>query len=578
MRIGLMGYPDPDGDSENLGLIENRFVNGINKLETICTAGSLQTLGNRDATGDAITALGDSAMMIKRGGMYSLDDRNIKNAYGINGEYGFEKALLNFRLGYRGTRNNNYLSADSSKDITVGANGRYILRVGGVFSGSTVNEKKYFDSAENLDHDKGIIGQDSTTFVVNGKESGTSVDDHLYWYDTSSVKYYPQFSSAAYSPDGTRLLLMGTIHEMSGSTSYWHDTTAFTYDLSPAYSISSLGGQSAGSGSPVKPYFSKWSSTRTQGSSGPHGSSQAGHCCWGSNGNKFYFTRFRSSISTGSLASPCNTNRPSGSTYSLDWHYWRDIHPTWSNNYSQDERDYFFTNNDDIEYATSMTFYPRNNGWDNVEVGDTILVERKHFYANSNTQTTATWQYMITSAATHAGTNCYMTRSNSPTSYTTIGVSYVSGSKTSSQSNIPIPDYDISYRGTFVPVGGNTVNRSSSYRFGRVSAERIVENNCSNYRTNSVTWNVNSFTNSYGGIRTYSWSDDGYKLYIVSDNNNIVVYDATTPWSLAPGNLSNVPNVINAWPQIDEIYEFKNDSFIDVEGDYYITEQRLRNF
>ena len=580
MRIGLMGYPDPDGDSENLGLIENRFVNGINKLETICTAGSLQTLGNRDATGDALTRVGDSAMMIKRGGMYSLDDRNIKNAYGINGVYGFEKALLNFRLGYRGTRNNNYLTADNWTDATVGGNGRYFLEVGGVFSGSTANEKKYFDSAENLDHDKGIIGQDSTTFVVNGKESGTSVDDHLYWYDTSSVKYYPQFSSAAYSPDGTRLLLMGTIHEINGSTSYWHDTTAFTYDLSPAYSISNLGGQSAGSGSPVKPYFSKWSSTRTQGSSGPHDSAQAGHCCWGSNGNKFYFTRFRSSVSIGDLVSPCNTNRPTGFTYNVSIFDWRDTHPSFSGPpySSTDERDYFFTNTGTVENVTSMTFYPRNSGWDNVEVGDIIRVQRTHIYANSFFTTTATMDYMITSAPTHTGTNCYMTRSNSPTSYTSFGVSYISGSKTSSSSNVPVPDFDISYAGTNVPVGGNTVNRSSSYKFGRLSTERIVENNCSNYRTNSVTWNVNSFVNDYGGTRTYFWSDDGYKLFIVNDNNNIVIYDATTPWSLAPGNLSVVPTVINAFPQIDEIYAFKNDSFIDVEGDYRFTEQRLRNF
>ena len=576
MRIGLMGYPDPDGDSENLGLIENRFVNGINKLETICTAGSLQTLGNRDATGDALTTVGDAAMMIKRSGMYSLDDRNIKNAYGINGEYGFEKALLNFRLGYRGTRNNNFLSADDRNDITVGGNGRYILQVGGVFSGSTANQAKYFDSAENLDHDKGIIGQDSTTFVINGKESGTSVDDHLYWYDTSSVKYYPQFNSAAYSPDGTRLLLMGTIHEINGSTSYWHDTTAFTYDLSPAYSISSLGGQSAGSGSPVKPYFSKWSSTRTQGSSGPHDSSQAGHCCWGSNGNKFYFTRFRTAISRTSFVQPCNTNRPSGQTYTINSFDWRSQHPTFSSyNITTDEIDYFFTNTSAYDYVTSMTFYPRNNQWDNmVEIGDIIQL-RRFFYVSEYSAfgNYGYSSYRITSLPTHTGTACYMTRSNSPTSYTSFNVSYISGSSYTTDRwgnlspSISHPDF-----------GHISSTRNSSIKFERLSSERIVENNCSNYRTNSVTWNVNSFTNTYGGTRTYSWSDDGYKLYIISDNNNIVIYDATTPWSLAPGNLSTVPNVENAWPQIDEIYQFKNDSFIDVEGDYYITEQRLRNF
>lgn len=570
MRIGLMGYPDPDDSA--LGKIRSRWLNGINKLETICTAGSLQTLGNRDWDGDAVTKLGDDAMMIKRSGMYSLDDRCIKNAYGINGIYGFEKALINFRLGYRGTRNNNFLSADDRNDITVGGNGRYILQVGGVFSGSSANQAKYFDTAENLDHDKGIIGQDSTSFVVNGKESGTSVDDHLYWYDTSSVKYYPQFNSAAYSPDGTKLLLMGTIHEINGSTSYWHDTTAFTYDLSPAYSISNLGGQSAGSGSPVKPYFSKLSSTRTQGSSGLHDSAQAGHCCWGSNGNKFYFTRFRPTISYPNFVMPCNTNRPSGQTYTMNSFDWRSQHPGFTSyNLTTDEIDYFFTNTTSVDGVTSLTFYPSNTGWDNVEVGDIIRMYRFFYYGNSFFGSWAQCEYTITSLPTYTGTNCYMTRSNSPTSYMSFNVSFISGSKLvkdtygNVQSNIPHPDFS----GT----------RNSSIRFERIATEKIVENNCSTaYRTDNVTWNVNSFTNKYGGTRTYSWSDDGYKLYVISDNNNIVIYDATTPWSLASGNLSIVPNVENAWPQIDEIYQFKNDSFIDVEGDYYISEQRLRNF
>ena len=293
-------------------------------------------------------------------------------------------------MGYAPTEDSSYsnLAPDDPKDTTVGGNGRYVLRVGGVFSGSTANQGKYFDTGENLNYAIREIGEDSTTFTHNGKESGTSVDDHLYWYDTAGTNYYPQFSSAAYSPNGTKLLLMGTIHEMSGTNSYWHDTTAFTYDLSPAYSITNLGGQSAGSGSPVKPYFSKRTNTRTAGSSGPHDSSQAHHCCWGSNGNKFYYSRYRSAIAHPNFVFPCNTVRPSGQTYTFNHFDWRSAHPSFSTNYyAYEEGDYFMTNTGDVENVTSMTFYPRNSGWDNVEIGDLIKIRRSYQYGNSYSNT-----------------------------------------------------------------------------------------------------------------------------------------------------------------------------------------------
>jgi hypothetical protein len=538
MRIGLLGTP-------NNVTISDRFSSGINKLETITCGGALQKLGNPD----------DYKFRAARSGVYSHDDRVLRNAYGqdirnfnLTGYWSDaqdDKRSTGFSSLYHSQNGARARGADLSSDY------RYMITCGGGWDDTDTLGVSRFKWALNHDYeertftDTSFYGGTAPAYGV----SGNGTNNPLYWYTISNPNdrrtFYPQFSSVAYSPNGDYLLLCGIVAEKRGGNigdpakTYWWSFTMMSYELGTAYdprtlvdhqsSIDGKGpyyksiymndGDSYGDYTNVtpdtSPPYSAFSPRRTprdnieQTELDYHGRD----CAWHPNGTKFYV--YSKYFDVDEKWEPCSQyTDPNQTLTPQDNFYYKS---SWSgSNHFFMASGYTGSGQAANASVTTLYFYPRfQSGMRFTDYYDDAECLLRITKTGGNSVGVV---YRIKNYNSIGSQRCTHS-ANFATLREEFEVEYVQG-------YLPFTDGDDGY--TFQVIGGG----------------KIYENSCSQWQVDSgTTLSVNSLW--VGNIYTFWWSTDGKQIFTINEydgfriaagythsNYSVSTYRCPTAWSL----------------------------------------------